>query len=361
MPTKKDTQYIRRTFELAKKGAGYVSPNPLVGAVLVKDSRIIGEGYHQKFGQAHAELNAIHAATEPVQGATLYCNLEPCCHSDKKTPPCAQRIIQMGIHKVIICSLDPNPKVNGQGVALLRDAGIKVEVGMLQEENEELNRFFFKYIRTQLPYVTVKIAQTLDGRITHIKGQQTWVTSAESIRVVHTWRSKYDAVLVGDNTVKTDNCALTVRKIKGRNPIRVILSGEFNLNMDYQIFRSPAQKTLILTGKPVDAKMIRKFALRNVMIHVLEGSRSGLIPIQKVLKFLAEKNIASVLIEGGQQVFSQFIFNNLMDELKVFISPQIWGRGLPAIVLGRNRAGPALKLTAIENSGEDLLLTYRCA
>ena len=354
-----DTEFMRRVFQLANKGVGYVSTNPLVGAVLVKNNRIIGEGYHQRFGHAHAEINAIHAASESVKGATLYCNLEPCCHSDKKTPPCAQKIIQMGIKRVVISSIDPNPKVSGKGIALLREAGIKVVVGILQHENEELNRFFFKYITTRLPYVTVKIAQTLDGRITHIKGEQTWVTGAASIQRVHKWRSEYDAVLVGDNTVRTDNCALTVREIKGRNPIRVILSGKFDLNTDYQIFNNPDKKTIILTGRPVTSEIIRKFVRKNAIIYFLPKGRSGIIPIQEVLKFLGEHNIASVLVEGGQRVFSQFIFENQMDELKVFISPQIWGRGLPAIVLKGKKAGPALKFTTAEPSGSDILLTYR--
>jgi diaminohydroxyphosphoribosylaminopyrimidine deaminase/5-amino-6-(5-phosphoribosylamino)uracil reductase len=360
MPDNIDYLYMYHALELANKGAGYVSPNPMVGAVVVKNNTIIGEGYHQEFGQAHAEVNAINAASEPVEGATLYCNLEPCCHRDKKTPPCAQQIIRSGIKRVVICSLDPNPKVHGKGIGLLQESGIEVEVGLLEKDNEELNRFFFKYITKHLPYVTVKIAQTIDGRITRKLRKQTWISSEESRQIVHQWRAVYDAVLVGENTVKIDNCELTVRKVAGRNPQRIVLSDSLDLHEGYKIFRNnTAQRPLVITGKTINEGVIQKFEKMNSDIYHLPGDSKGFIPMRDVLKFLAGKNIASILVEGGQEIFSQFIVNNLTDELKIIISPQIWGEGLSAFDIQRKKLSYRFNLKNVEHIEGDLLLTYR--
>jgi diaminohydroxyphosphoribosylaminopyrimidine deaminase/5-amino-6-(5-phosphoribosylamino)uracil reductase len=349
--------FIKRTFKLAKKGSGYVSPNPMVGAVLVKNGNIIGEGYHQKFGEAHAEVNAIESATESVVGSTLYCNLEPCCHLNKKTPPCAQRIIKEGIKKVVICNLDPNPDVNGKGVQIIREAGLEIETGVLEVEGVKLNRFFFKYIKINMPFVTVKIAQTLDGKISEIKGEQSWVTGKESVNLVHKWRSEYDSVLVGAGTVLIDNPQLTVRDVDGRNPYRIILDGKLKISPELKVFNlENPEKTIIVTTKIAKKKKIREF--ENMGIRVISiNTTNDRIYLKNILTEIVKIGISSVLVEGGSHIFSQFISENIFDELKIFISPKFFIKGLPAVNLFTGKY-LNLNLTNSEKIGGDLLLTY---
>ena len=206
-----DKKFIRRSFHLAQKGKGHVSPNPLVGAVIVKNGKVIGKGYHKKYGSAHAEVNAINNSTESVAGSTLYCNLEPCSHIKKQTPPCVPLIIQKKIKKVVISNFDPNKEVNGKGIKQLREAGVEVVTDVLEDEGKDLNKFYFKYVKEKLPYITLKIAQSIDGKISVAKNKQTWLTGKESIKYVHKLRSEYDAVLVGAGTIRTDNPQLNVR------------------------------------------------------------------------------------------------------------------------------------------------------
>jgi diaminohydroxyphosphoribosylaminopyrimidine deaminase/5-amino-6-(5-phosphoribosylamino)uracil reductase len=346
----KDIYYMNKALTLAKYGRGKVSPNPLVGAILVKDGQIIGKGYHRKYGGSHAEINAMESACRPVSGATLYCNLEPCCHIDKKTPPCAQRIIKEKIKRVVIAGLDPNPKVNGQGVRLLKEAGIEVLHGIQQEQHRELNRFFIKHIIHNLPYVTVKIAQTIDAKISNTEGKQTWITCEESVKRVHRWRSWYDAVLVGANTVRTDLPQLNVRAVQGRNPIRIIVSRSLDLPRDEFYM---GKSTLIFTGE----KSVIKFrdpSSRFIRINLINGN----LPISKILRCISDMGYSSLLVEGGSTIFNQFLFSDLADELKVFIAPVIWGNGIPAL---NNINKPPRKyiLQNMERLDQDILLTYR--
>jgi len=320
-----DIFYMRRALQLAKKGAGKVSPNPMVGAVIVKDGRIIGAGYHEKYGAPHAEVNAIESATESVTGATLYSNLEPCCHLNKKTPPCAQRIVKEKIKRVVIAGMDPNPHVNGKGIQFLRKSGLTVDTGVLEKENSDLNRFFIKFMQTGHPYVTVKIAQTLDGRISKNKFSQSRITNTKSERLVHKWRSQYDAVLVGANTIRVDNPQLTVRHNRGRNPLRVVISGSLNIPETSRILtKDLISDTLIYTA---DTKNKKKY-------NILRDAGANLIDIQnnhlslyKILQDLAEKGVASLLVEGGQEIFTWFISSGLTDEISFFIAPIIYGEG----------------------------------
>ncbi len=322
--------YISRCFYLAKKGRGFVSPNPLVGAVLVKDCRIIGEGYHQRFGGPHAEVNAIEAAIEPVEGATLYVNLEPCCHLNKKTPPCAQRIVAEKIARVVISNRDPNPKVSGRGLQLLRDAGIEVEEGILNEEGAWLNRFYFKHVSSGLPWVTVKIAQTKDGFIAREKGKQSWITGPGARKEVHRIRAEHDAVLVGAGTVLADDPQLTVREVKGPNPVRVILDGKLRSVGSRKVFDDEhRERTWVLCGKPVSRGKLEYLHKKGCRVISLPKNDSG-IDLKTVLKLLAENKVISLLIEGGQEVFTQFLSENLVDELLVIQSESKWLNGLPA-------------------------------
>ncbi len=206
--------YMKKVFELAKQGIGLVSPNPLVGSLIVKDSQIIGAGFHERYGQFHAELNAIVSAKQPLKGATLYCNLEPCCHTNKQTPPCAQRIIKEGISRVVIANRDPNPEVNGGGIALLKQMGIEVIENICQEEGELLNEVFFTFHRKKRPFIHLKYAQTLDGNIACSSGDSKWITHENARKKAHEMRLKYDAILIGAGTLVADNPALTIRFIE---------------------------------------------------------------------------------------------------------------------------------------------------
>lgn len=231
-----DFDYIKRCFDLARLGTGNVSPNPLVGAVIVKDGKVIAEGYHKASGLAHAELDAIQKANCDLQGATIYCNLEPCCHTNKRTPPCAQRIIKEGFSKVVISNLDPNPEVAGAAVKLLREAGIEVVTDILHDQGAQLNEIFFHHIVNQRPFVHLKMAQTLDGKLASKTMDSKWITSESSRKNVHAERDHYDAIMVGANTLRQDNPTLTVRT--GNKPTKAIkriilsLSGELDRNLN---------------------------------------------------------------------------------------------------------------------------------
>jgi diaminohydroxyphosphoribosylaminopyrimidine deaminase/5-amino-6-(5-phosphoribosylamino)uracil reductase len=362
-----DIFYIKHCLKLAKKGRGSVSPNPMVGAVIVKENQIIGEGYHKKSGEAHAEINALESVTTSPQGATLYCNLEPCCHENKKTAPCTRRIIKEGIQRVVISSIDPNPQVNGKGVEQLRKANVEVQTGILDDENRELNRFFFKYITQNRPYVTAKIAQTIDGQISLKRGSQKWITGIKSKKLVHCWRSEYDGLLVGARTVNIDNPELTVREVKGRNPYIIIVDGNLKVQLKNNIFHhSNNNKIIIFTSKNSKTEKVKKLRKKGCNIIIMPADAKGLINLDTILLELAKMNITSVLVEGGQQIFSQFIAGKFADEIKLFIAPQIWGKGLASI----DFYGWIVKqkddfiinnlvFNKIERSGEDILITLR--
>jgi len=344
-----DEFYIKRTFELAEKGTGFVSPNPLVGSVIVKNGRIIGEGYHQKYGGNHAEINAIESATESVRDATIYCNLEPCCHMKKKTPPCVPRIIKDGIKEVVISNRDPNEFVSGRGIQQLKDAGIIVREAVLEEEGLELNRFFFKHITGRVPYTTIKIAQSLDGYITAKRGKQTWITGESSQTFVHQLRSQYDAVLVGAGTVNVDNPKLNVRNVEGRNPYRIIIDGNLITDPEAGIFQNNNDyKTIIFS-----TKVSEQYNCRFIRT---EADQHGNIDLKKILFKLYELKIGSLLIEGGSEIFSQFINQSLFDELYLIIAPKIYGSGLRGIQV-RNKLDLILIDTMqLEN---DIVLRYK--
>lgn len=360
-------KYINECFRLAKLGAGAVSPNPLVGAVIVKNGKIISSGYHERYGSLHAEANAIKNANENLEEAILFCNLEPCSHTDKQTPPCAPLIIKSGIKKVVICNLDPNPKVSGNGIRMLREVGIDVITGIAEKEGAELNKFFFKYITQKIPYITIKIAQTLDGKIA-LNNSETTITGAESKKFVHSLRAKYDAVLIGANTVKIDNPKLNVREVEGRNPIRIILSKHLSFPADSFIIKSSKdQKTWIYTTDETDINSrfldnsnefdsgynsLNKTIFYPENLTIIKGKTD----IPSILKNLAKEKISSILIEGGSNVFSQFIDSEMYDELILLIAPKILGDGLPSFISNKIQK---LKLISSDRLGEDIKLVYR--
>jgi diaminohydroxyphosphoribosylaminopyrimidine deaminase / 5-amino-6-(5-phosphoribosylamino)uracil reductase len=356
-----DESYIKLVIELAKKGIGKVSPNPLVGCVIIKDERIIGAGYHEKFGGNHAEVNAINSAKESVEDATLYINLEPCSHQGK-TPPCVDKIIEKKFKRVVIGTLDMNPLVSGIGIKKLKAAGIEVRVGLLEKECVELNKFFFKYIIKKIPYVTLKAAQTIDGKIADNSGNSKWISSFASRRRVHSLRAKYDAVLIGVGTVQADDPNLTVRLTEGRNPKRIILDSNLQLSTNHKIFSGNNDKNLIVVASRKSISRIRRIKKLNslgVVVLFTRENRDGKINLKSALHELAKHQIASVLVEGGSEIYTSFLRDNLFDNIILFISPKILGPGLSFV----NDFGKAnlknvlkLKFVKVENIDDDLLV-----
>ncbi len=355
-----DESYIQLALEIAKKGIGEVSPNPLVGCILVKNDRIIGAGYHHKFGANHAEINAIENAKESVDGSTLFVNLEPCSHYGK-TPPCVDQIIQKRIRRVVIGTLDMNPLVSGNGVKKLKSAGIDVKVGVLENDCVNLNKFFFKYITTKTPFVSLKAAQTLDGRIADSRGGSQWITSVQSRKFVHKLRANYDAVLVGAGTVAKDDPSLTVRLTDGRNPRRIILDSTLSLKTDKKLFtRNSDRKTILITSKNnKEKRKVRKLETLGVHVLFVKTDRNGNLNLKNVLRELAKNNIASVLVEGGSRVFSSFVRGGFYDDIFLFISPKIIGEGIPIIGnigIKDIKRTINVKIKSYDLIGDDLLL-----
>jgi len=335
---------------LAKRGAGYVSPNPLVGCIIINNGEIIGEGYHQKYGEPHAETNAIEDAKKKghsLIGAKLYVNLEPCSHFGKR-PPCSDLIIKEKIGEVYIGMQDPYDEVNGKGIEKLKAAGIKVTTGILEDECKELNKFFIKYVTEARPYVTLKIAQSIDGVIALDNGKSKYITNKASRKYVHTMRSEYDAVLIGKNTAKLDNPDLTVREVEGRNPLRIVIDKNLKLSKDLKIFSDEGKhRTFIVTNEKKDENHI----------HI----KNKITP-KKILKRLYEMNINSVIVEGGAHLFSQFIEDELFDDIYFFIAPKIIGSGLNPFKDFKIKSLDKVKNLKFEyqkNLDNDILLYYK--
>ncbi len=324
-----EEKMMRRCIELAVKGRGHVSPNPMVGCVIVKKGKIIGEGYHRRFGDAHAEVNAVKSATASVEGSDVFVSLEPCSHFGK-TPPCVDLLIEKGIRRVYVSMLDPNPMVNGRGVRKLKGAGIEVNVGLLADESRKINEAFTKYIRTGLPFVTLKAAQSLDGRIALNNGKSKYITSSASLKMVHSLRASSDAVLVGAGTVIADDPSLTVRLVKGRSPIRIVVDGNLRSPLNAKMFHDGASRVIIICSSAAAERLGRKVSsLRNngVEVYQVRGNREGKIEIQKVLSMIGRLGIASVIVEGGSGIFSEFIKAGGAEKLLLFTAPLILGDG----------------------------------
>jgi diaminohydroxyphosphoribosylaminopyrimidine deaminase/5-amino-6-(5-phosphoribosylamino)uracil reductase len=327
-----DTRHIQRCLDLARRGSGSVSPNPMVGCVIVKDGVVVGEGYHHRFGGHHAERNALANAKTSVRGATLYLNLEPCSHYGK-TPPCVDAIIESGIRRVVVGILDPNPLIAGRGVKILREARIDVVVGVKEDECRELNKTFFKYIRTGRPYILIKIAQTLDGYIAS-KNHSGWISSPSSRKLVHRWRSVYDAVLIGAGTVNADNPSLTVRHVHGRQPLRIVIDGKLSSDPDARVFNDRhAEKTYLIAEEKFlrhHGKKREVFEKKAIVLVSLRGKREGVLSFKEIFRALGLIGISSIVIEGGAEVFRQVTTQNLADELAIFIAPTMFHQGVPA-------------------------------
>jgi len=355
-----DEKFMRRALTLARKGEGGVSPNPLVGAVIVREGRIIGEGWHRCCGENHAEINAIRDATETVAGATFYITLEPCSHHGR-TPPCAEALIACRPGRVVVGAVDPNPVVSGRGIEALRQSGIETEVGLLEEACRESNRIFFKYIRTGLPYVTLKFAQTLDGRIATASGDSRWISSPPSLRFAHRLRTVHDAILVGAGTVLMDNPELTCRLVRGRNPLRIVVDSGLRLPPDANIFSDGKRTVAVATCRaPVENR--RLLEKKGVEVLEIVEDPAGHVDLHQLLTVLGKRKISSVLVEGGAALATAFLMENLVDRLLIVLAPKIVGVGVNAVGdLGIRRMEDALGFSfqRVTRCGADLILDVR--
>jgi diaminohydroxyphosphoribosylaminopyrimidine deaminase/5-amino-6-(5-phosphoribosylamino)uracil reductase len=353
-----DEEYIKLALKLARRGFGWTSPNPMVGAVLVKDDHVIGQGYHHRFGGNHAEINALQNASADPVGATLYVTLEPCCHYGK-TPPCVDAIIKNRIKKVVIGTLDPNPQMSGKSVKILAEHGIETRVGVLEEECRALNEAHFKLMTTGRPLVTLKFAQTLDGRIATASGDSRWISSEAFRKIAQRLRAVNDAVLVGINTVLADNPQLTVRLVRGRNPARIILDSKLRIPLDSEIIGTRrAASVIIATTAQGKEKASR---LRELGIEILEvkPDPSGGIALKHLLQELGQRNISSLLVEGGGKVITSFLRQKLADRVVIAMAPKILGKGIEAVgELNIARLSQAFKLTfqKVSRAGEDIVI-----
>ncbi|MDW7679849.1 MAG: bifunctional diaminohydroxyphosphoribosylaminopyrimidine deaminase/5-amino-6-(5-phosphoribosylamino)uracil reductase RibD [bacterium] len=330
MQQQQDAKFIIKTIQLAKRGLGRVNPNPMVGSIIVKDSRIIGTGFHKCFGQEHAEIAAIRDAGDDASGATLYVNLEPCCHHGK-TPPCTEAIIQAGIKRVVIGMVDPNPLVNQQGIQILQQNGIEVTTGVEQQACQDLNRAFIKYITQKLPYVTIKIAQSLDGRIATESGHSQWITCEAARRESHRIRAANDAVIVGLGTVLADNPSLTVRLTRGKNPVRIVLDSHLRIPLNCNLLTDPhINQTIIATTVGNSAK-IDRIRERGAHVWQLEKDAYGKTSISALMRKMAQARMSAVMVEGGAEVITSFLREKMADRIVFAIAPIIIGAGVESI------------------------------
>lgn len=317
--SEEDKKYMQLALSLAKKGRGSTNPNPMVGAVIVKDNRVIGQGYHIRCGEGHAEVNAFRNATEDVTKATMYVTLEPCSHYGK-TPPCAKLIIEKKISRVVVAMTDPNELVAGSGISMLREAGIEVEVGLFEEEARKLNEVFLKYIVKKEPFVVLKTAMTLDGKIATVSGQSQWISCEESRKQVHELRNAYMGILVGVQTVIADNPSLTCRIEGGKNPVRIVCDSHLRIPMDCNLLNDNQAKTIIATTVSPSEEISKK-----AEILVFEPDENGQVPIKQLVKKLGELGIDSVLVEGGSTMAYSFLEADCVDKVLSYIAPKIVG------------------------------------
>jgi len=318
-----DEEWMRRSLRLAEKGRGRTSPNPMVGAVLVKNGRVVGEGYHAKAGEDHAEIIALRQAGEEARGATLYLNLQPCTHYGK-TPPCAPVVIRSGVKRIVIGMEDPNPLVKREGVESLREAGLEVEVGLREKECRRLNEAYCKYIMKKEPFIILKVAATLDGRIAARDGDSKWISGETSRRFVHRLRDQVDGVLVGIGTVLKDDPILTARVRGGRDPRRIILDSRLRMPEEARVIAISPSNTIIITTEAAPKDKIERLEKKDVRVLVLD-SKNGRVNLKSCLSKLGEMEMMSLLVEGGSEINGSFLDEGLIDKLLLFLSPKLIG------------------------------------
>lgn len=358
-----DEKYMRLAMQLAGNAIGRTSPNPLVGAVIVKDNRVVGCGWHRKAGTPHAEVHALNQAGELAQGADVYVTLEPCAHYGK-TPPCAKALVEAKVKNVYGGLLDVNPKVAGKGFKILEDAGIHVEYGFLQDELRKQNEVFFKWIEHKKPFVVLKAAMTLDGKIATATGQSKWITNETSRAYGYKLRDIYDGIMVGINTVIEDNPMLTSRVDGGKNPIRIVVDSSLKIDINANVVQDKSAKTIIATTDKANKDKILKLQAQDVDVIVVDKDENDKVDIEKLLDILGQQNICSILVEGGATLSGSFVAKKLVDKVYFFIAPKIvGGKEAKTPVAGTGilnlQEALALKDIQIEKLEEDILIIGR--
>lgn len=368
--TDKDIWFMNRALTLAAKARGKTSPNPMVGALLVKNGKIIAEDFHKKAGEPHAEVLAILKAANKAKGSDLYVTLEPCCHLDKRTPPCTKSIINYGIRRVFISMTDPNPHVSGKGIEELRKHGIEVVEGILEDKAKRLNEAYIKYITTGMPFVILKTAMTLDGKIATPEGESKWITGESARKIVHRMRSSVDAILTASGTVKADNPELTVRigqKAKNniqdsKNPKRIVIDPNLEIPLDYKIFKVPPDTIMFIQkGRSSNDEMQKKInslSEKGIKIIEYEGNR---VDLKWLMKKLGDMKITSVMIEGGSSLNAYALRDGVVDKVFFFIAPKIIGGKESITAVGGSffrKLQDAYKICDIKvkKTGEDLMI-----
>ena len=327
-----DHVYMKRALFLASRGKGKTSPNPMVGAVVVKHGRVVGEAYHHQAGQPHAEILALEQAGLRARGGTLYVTLEPCCHSRKRTSPCVPRVIQSGISRVCVAMRDPNPEVSGKGMKMLKQAGIDVSEGLLEENARQLNERYQQWITSGRPFLILKGAMTLDGKIATHSGQSKWITSELARQDVHRQRSHVDAVMVGIGTVKADNPELsarglrqTIQRRKGRQPIRVVLDSHLRIPITANVLTwVHEQPTIVCTTKAASPKKIQTLKDRGVQVWIIP-QKNGRVSLKAALDKLGKVGISSVLLEGGSMLNATALHEGLVNQVRLYVAPTLLG------------------------------------
>lgn len=347
-----DIRFLKRTFTLARRGLNTVSPNPAVGAVIVKEGKVVGEGWHRRAGESHAEVKALKAAGAEAKGATLYVNLEPCCHWGR-TPPCTDAIIAAGVDRVVACSPDPNPRVNCSGIERMRQAGIDVEVGTLSDQAEKLNEVYFHNVHNGRPFVHVKAGLSMDGKIATASGESKWITSERARRYAHRLRQRYDSILVGIGTVLADDPRLTVRiDDEGGSIHRIIVDSRLRIPLNARLFSLESGGIIfIATTDAAEASLAKEIEKLNVEI-IYCSSKNEQVDLECLVKLLGERGITSVLVEGGGEMIAGFFKAGLVDKVTFVYAP---------IIIGGRKATPVVGGSELESlSAAYRLRDLRC-
>jgi diaminohydroxyphosphoribosylaminopyrimidine deaminase / 5-amino-6-(5-phosphoribosylamino)uracil reductase len=358
-----DLWHMRRALELAARGAGFVEPNPMVGCVVAQGAEIIGEGFHRRFGQAHAEVEALQIAGQRAAGGTLYVTLEPCCHFGQ-TPPCTRAVLDSGVHRVVVAQRDPFPRVQGGGIAELQTASLTVEVGLLEAEARQLNAPYLKLVETGRPWIIAKWAMTLDGKIATRTGESQWISSPESRQVVHALRGRMDAILVGRETAARDDPLLTARPPGPRTAIRIVLDTRASLANDSQLVRTARQTpVLVVVGQQSAAANRQRLVAAGCEVFVCEG-QSPAARLDAFLSELGRRRLTNVLVEGGSRLLGSLLDARQIDEVHVFLGPKLLGgAAAPTAIGGEGSAELCSALTLqspeVRQLGDDVYVRAR--
>jgi diaminohydroxyphosphoribosylaminopyrimidine deaminase/5-amino-6-(5-phosphoribosylamino)uracil reductase len=354
-----DEKWMKRALRLAEVGKGRTSPNPLVGAVLVKRGQVVGEGYHARIGESHAEMVALRQAGKKARGAMLYVNLEPCTHYGR-TPPCVPEVIKAGVKRVVIGMEDPNPLVNGKGIEALRKVGIDMKIGVLEKECRRLNEAFCKYILKRQPFVVLKVAATLDGKVATRNGDSKWISGEASRRFVHKVRDRVDGVLVGIGTILRDDPLLTARRKEGKEPYRIVLDSRLRIPEEAKVFEHSPSEVILTTTEFAPHEKVERLEKRGVRVLIVD-SKAGRVDLRQCLTKLAELGVMNLLVEGGSQINGSFLDEGLIDKFHLFLSPRLLGDPRALGIFGGQGVSNLNEAVAVneittKRIGEDILV-----